>query len=69
MAELQKLVSRVRKGTQMRENDDDLCSETSPTISIKMVINNKLKPSSNLERAYQNDVVIVRQSQLVGKVG
>lgn len=66
MAELQKLVSRVRKGTQMRENDDDLCSETSPTISIKMVINNKL---STLERAYQNDVVIVRQSQLVGKVG
>ena len=66
MAELQKLVSRVRKGTQMRENDDDLCSETSPTISIKTVINNKL---STLERAYQNDVVIVRQSQLVGKVG
>ena len=66
MAELQKLVSRVRKGTQMRENDDDLCSETSPTIAIKMVINNKL---STLERASQNDVVIVRQSQLVGKVG
>ena len=66
MAELQKLVSRVRKGTKMRENDDDLCSETSPTIAIKMVINNKL---STLERASQNDVVIVRQSQLVGKVG
>lgn len=65
MAELQKLVSRVRKG--IRDNDDEICcNETSPTMAIKMVINNKCKTSSNLERASQNDaVVIVRQSQLL----